>query len=153
MSKIVYEVVGLASAGRTQGQTLTVTFNYDIPAADLLLLVEKLLSVRILGTGRCEVGHFEIRNGHISDYNRGGSRGAQLIDDLDQFEKEIDNCLKLERLWKISEYLSYREVTLSNLREGVVKGGQRFGKRSNEFFVVGLGCGLKMAVIVLPRSR
>jgi hypothetical protein len=65
-------------------------------------LIEKMQAVKIFARSAFRIGHFEVRNGHISDYNRSRQNEQRLIDDLDQFEKEIDNCLKLERMWKIN---------------------------------------------------
>lgn len=90
--------------------TITATFNYNLTANDLIQLVERIQAVKIFAQSGFRIGHFEVRNGHISDYNRSRSEGKPLIDDLDQFEKEIDNCLKLDRLWKINEYLTYLEL-------------------------------------------
>jgi hypothetical protein len=87
-----------------------------LEARDLIQLIERILAVKIFAQSRFRIGHFEVRNGHISDYNRSHKGGEnRLIDDLDQFDKEIDNCLKLERLWKINEYLTYLELASSNV--------------------------------------
>ena len=82
MSKVVYEVVTVASRGG-QKQSVTVTFNYDLRAGDLILLVGKLMEVKMFK--RFRIGHFEVREGHISDYNRNSEGAGVLIDDLDQF--------------------------------------------------------------------
>lgn len=114
MSKILLEVVKLAGREGGEAATLTATFNYNLDAPDLLALINNLLSVKLFSQSRFRLAHFEVRNGHISDYNRGGC-GQKLIDDLDQFEKEIDNCLRLERLWKINEYLTYRQLDSASI--------------------------------------
>jgi hypothetical protein len=117
MSKVVFDTVGAFSAmcrGGGERASVTVTFNYDLPGRDLVGLVAKLMEVKMFR--RFEVGHFEIRNGHISDYNKnGGSGGGKLVDDLDQFEKDINNSLKLDRIWKINEYLAYRQLDASSV--------------------------------------
>jgi hypothetical protein len=100
--------------------TVTATFNYNVEARDLMQLIEKMLAVKIFAQSRLRIGHFEVRNGHISDYNRSRQGGQRLIDDLDQFEKEIDNCLKLERLWKINEYLTYLEIAPGSVQSEVL---------------------------------
>ena len=88
---------------------MSVTFNYNLEAKDLIKLIESIITQKIYAKSTFKLGHFEIRNGHISDYHKNSTNGEnRLIDDLDQFDKEIDNCLKLERLWKINEYLTYQ---------------------------------------------
>lgn len=75
----------------------------------------------------------------MSDYNKSSNRKeSAMIDDLDQFDKEIDNWLKLERLWKINEYLNYQPLTPASISQEVTpaltkitSSGRKFGKRTN----------------------
>ena len=84
------------------------------------MIVEKIAAVKLFAKGAFRLGHFEIRNGHVSDYNKSSNRKeSAMIDDLDQFDKEIDNWLKLERLWKINEYLNYQPLTPASISQEV----------------------------------
>jgi hypothetical protein len=38
--------------------TLTATFNYNLEAKDLILLIDKILAVRIFTKSRFRIGHF-----------------------------------------------------------------------------------------------
>lgn len=56
MSKIVYEAVTIVSRGTEEKKSLTVTFNYDLKASDLIMLVTKLMEVKMFK--RFRIGHF-----------------------------------------------------------------------------------------------
>jgi hypothetical protein len=136
MSKLSYRIITQTVApGR---QSLTVTFNYNIHAKDLILLIEKLLAVK--GFHSVSLGHFEIKKGHISDYHKNtieqSGRDFSSIDDLDQFERDIDKSVKLDRLWKINDFLEFRELSKDNKDSEVGRINTKFGKRTNEFFVL-----------------
>ncbi len=56
MGKIVYEAVTIVSRGTEEKKSLTVTFNYDLKASDLIMLVTKLMEVKMFK--RFRIGHF-----------------------------------------------------------------------------------------------
>ena len=65
-------------------RTITVTFNYNLEARALIMLISKLLEIKTFNN--LSLAHFEIKNGHISDYNKNTSdRYLPIIDDMDQF--------------------------------------------------------------------
>ena len=115
MSKIIYELVSMVSKHKeVEKPSITVTFNYDIKADDLILFFSKIMEVKPFNS--FEFAHFEIKHRHISDYCKNAAKGGNvLFDDLDQFEKDIDNSLILDRFWKINEYLCFKPLCSSTL--------------------------------------
>lgn len=115
MSKLIFEIISKISKDKEK-QSMAITFNYNLDAKDLILFMSKLIEIKIFED--VQLGHFEIKNGHISDYHSNTS-GINLIDDLDQFEKDINNSVKLDRLWKINQILEYKQVTPVTVNEEV----------------------------------
>ena len=144
--------VCLASRDASREVSVTTTINYDIQEEHLRELVRKLLQAKLFSEGRFTVGHFEIRKSHISDHNK-PREGGQVEDELEEFDREIDNCLKLERLWKINEHISYKSLDLGNVEKQVARSGKKFGKCTNEFFVVDWPGRLKLCLLILPRKK
>lgn len=50
---------------------------------------------------------------------------------MDQFEKDINTSVKLDKLWKLNKVLEYRELTKSNFDGEVGRTNRKFGKRTN----------------------
>ena len=93
MSKLTYQIVTATAdtinkpnvEGVLDMINLTVTFNYNLEAKALISLISKLLEIKTFKS--VELAHFEIKNGHISDYHKNTSsdRYLPIIDDMDQF--------------------------------------------------------------------
>lgn len=62
----------------------TVTLNYDVSGIEILNLIKTMMKVKIYSNRSFRMAHFEVRNGHIADYNK-SKEGKSLLDDLDKF--------------------------------------------------------------------
>jgi hypothetical protein len=58
--------------------------------------VEKLIGLKMFSLSAFQLGHFEVRNGHISDYNKDSLEdNSKLGEDINEFEEDIESSLKL----------------------------------------------------------
>lgn len=71
------------------------------------------MTIKKFQESKFKIAHFELRNNHISDYNKSiatndKKKKQRSPDQMDIFTKQIDTCIKLDKTYKIMQNINFK---------------------------------------------